>query len=133
MYYPQDVNSEAPNCGVTAVAIISGKSVADVFAYMKEKFGRGGNWKGRTFQKEVIDTLRDFGFYVKEVYKKPADKRGTQFQKHIFFKRDIPHVVWTTGHVQVVYQGKVYDQTGCFNTSEYWGRRKFITRIVEVK
>ena len=130
MKYPTDAQGNVPNCGVTAVATIAGKSVAETFAYMKQKFSKRGHWKGRTSQKQVIDTLRDFGFTLEQRFIK-GEKLGPALQRHLF-QSDKLYLVWTTGHVQVVFSGKVYDQSGGFNMSEYWGRRKHIARIMEV-
>ena len=131
MKYPTDAQGDQPNCGVTAVATIAGKTVAEVFTYMKEKYGKRGHWKGRTQQKQVIDTLRDYGFTLDQRFIREGKKRGPQLQKQAFALNTI-YLVWTTGHVQVVFDDKVYDQSGEFPMHEYWGRRKFIVRIMEV-
>jgi hypothetical protein len=98
---------------------------------MKNKYSRTANWKGRTKQAQVIDVLRDYGFTLIQKFNRVDRARGPQLQKQCF-ALDTVYLVWTTGHVQVVYNDLVYDQSGSFKMSEYWGRRKFITRLMEV-
>lgn len=135
MKYPADVNPVMPNCGVTAVAIISGKSVAEVFAHMKAKYSKRGNWKGRTFPNQVMNTIADFKICLTSVYARQGKQRGPQLQKWALeqAKHDEVYLVWTTGHVQVVRARCVYDQqVNGRRVEKYWGRRKFITRIERV-
>lgn len=130
MKYPTDAQGGVPNCGVVAVATITGKTVGEVFQYMADKYNMHGNWKGRTSQVEVMEVLREYGFTLIQKFIK-GENRGPQLQKQCFAS-DTIYLVWTTGHVQVVYNELVYDQSGCFSMEDYWGRRKYIIRIVEV-
>ena len=137
MLYPKDGRGEDPNCGVLAVATVTHRPLAVVFDHMKAKYGKNGNWKGRTVDSQVINTVGELGGKLENVYHREAMgvKRGPQFMKWVTekAKEGTPYMVWTTGHVQIVKNGKVYDQSGCGTPiAEYWGRRKFIRRVEKV-
>jgi len=137
MLYPKDGRGNKPNCGVLVVATVTHKPLSEVFAHMKAKYGKNGNWKGRTFDHQVINTIGELGGRLENVFHKDTMgvKRGSQFMKWVNEKaqKDSAYVVWTTGHVQIVKEGKVYDQSGCGTPiAEHWGRRKFIKRIEKV-
>jgi hypothetical protein len=129
--YPSDGLGNSPYCGVLAVAIVAHRSVAEVFDIMKNAYGKRGNWKGRTQDFQVIETATKLGIKLYCVRPRTQNK-GTQFMKWVNTEAALgkTYMVWTTGHVQIVANGKVYDQSGCGTPIiEHWGRRKFIQRI----
>ena len=140
--YPTDI-VVGPNCGVTAIACLTGKSVAWVYEHMKARFGRRGNWKGRTNHSDRVEVLADLGIKLTPVYKAEQyinangelkTRRGPQLEKWVTnASRDRVFYVMTTNHVQIVYKGLVYDQSSNgVPVTQYWGRRKFIKQIMGV-
>jgi len=50
-----------PNCGVTAVAIVTGQSYRKVWNWFVEKNNHSANWKGRTFAHQLPQAMAAFG------------------------------------------------------------------------
>ena len=116
-----------PNCGVTAVAIVCGITFDE--AWTSLRFGRNRNWKGRTTVSDWLRVLvsRNVPFEVRL-------PRPTTLQHWATFyaKPGTTYMVRTTGHVQVVKDGWVIDQLGPRRVSQFWGRRKRISHIIEI-
>jgi hypothetical protein len=100
-----------PNCGVTAVAVVARKPFDKVFSDMKRREGKRGNWKGRTFPQEIDRALKDQGVSATRMEMDAKSRKQTLKT----FVRDVDHkktmIIRTTGHIQVVKDGYVIDQT----------------------
>jgi len=40
--------TSGPNCGPTSIATLTGKTLGEVMAYIRQTIGKGPNWKGST-------------------------------------------------------------------------------------
>jgi hypothetical protein len=119
-----------PNCGVTAVAAVTGKPFEDVWNYIRAKYYQSGRWGGGTRDRERADALTHFGMWSLTL---KLDKR--QSLKNWVLTKAQPgatYIVRTGGHVQVVRDGWCLDQTGPHPVAKYWGRNCFATHITLV-
>lgn len=131
MKYPSDINSEVPNCGVTAVAVISEKSVAEVHQYMAKKYKKASHWKGRTAVYQVIETLNDFGFRLRFHFERKGSRRGPQIRKQCFALNTV-YLAITSSHMFVVYNDAFYDQSGVYELKDFPSKNCFLTHVIEV-
>lgn len=144
MEYPKGYVSGLPNCGVVAIAAITGKDYEEVWNWFKKRNNRRGQWRGRTYIKDYIPALNEFGKVESKLIfqgKKRATKIGEQ--------RPIPLHYWvriyslkypgkkflvsSCNHTMAVEDGIVLDQSGIqpVNQHKSKGRRVTEAWIVE--
>jgi len=130
-----------PNCGLTALAVVAGVTLAEATAAYIRQYPRfvGSNWKGGTrwtYTKQaaehlgvryVDDTPLEDGYTIR-IVKRMSLK--TFVKKHaIPGKR---YMVRTTGHVQVLQDGIVIDQGGVRHIDEYFGAGKIVKDALRI-
>tara|TARA_R110002020_G_scaffold18695_3_gene64990 strand:- start:1970 stop:3028 length:1059 start_codon:yes stop_codon:yes gene_type:complete len=144
---PIDTTS-GPNCGPTSIATLTGKTLAEVMAYIRQTIGKGPNWKGSTLNPkwkhgetfiksgDIFKSLEHFGANpildaaLNDRYQKCQIKTAAEV-----LPRDKAYLILTGGHAQACVDGRLFDQ----NTSEggdearaFWGRKKKVSLIVTV-
>jgi len=162
---PEDARKGLGNCGVFALAVASGSSEQYVWDWLRGKGkGRSGNWKGSTTTKNQAQFLQAHGIQTEAValpatstamarnavpYARqavlhginasPAPKRLTaaRLARCPEFQDGSVYLVWTTGHIQLMYKGRLMDQNsaGLVAPSEYRLARKevkMVARLVNV-
>jgi hypothetical protein len=126
---PSDAR-RGPNCGVTAIAAATGESFQRVWALCAARSSRK-RFKGGTIHNQRVEVLEHLqaDFQPMQMPRMTLDKFCNWYADD-----DTTYMVTTTGHVQLVRiinsEPYVLDQTGCKPLSEYWGRRKYISRDV---
>ena len=128
---PTDQRS-GPNCGVTAVAIASGVSFSrawNVFKTMGVSYYQKRNWKGGTYTHHQANALDKLGIEHKEV----AFNRCNLRTLVNTLESGKLYMVTTGRHVQMVMDGHVIDQRGAKHIEEFWGKKKFVEKILEIK
>jgi hypothetical protein len=131
------------NCGVTAVAILTGGTFAETFAQFRHVLKKSGRWKGRTTDADRRMVLATLNVTLREVPLPPLYNpaiagrltRRMTLERFVrcYAEKGVRYLVRTTGHVQVVRDGFVSDQCGCEPIGKFWGRRKRVTLVqVEV-
>ncbi len=125
-------SGDNPNCGVVAVAYLAGKPVKDVFRDFKTTFGKGGNWKGRTYTYEQDVMMKKY-----DVKFKPVDlhHRINTFSQWLRCSMDPKKTyrVTVTGHVMVVDKGHVIDQSKLTHYKELkTGKCKKVRSVLEI-
>ena len=126
-----------PNCGVTATAIVAGVSFQRAWNTWKtlgKAYYQKRNWKGGTFTRDQARALDKLGIEHEDV----AFNRCTLKALAATLERGKVYMVTTTGHVQSVTldeQGAAYvaDQRGVKPIADYWGKKKFVTKVREIK
>lgn len=122
-----------PNCGLTALAVVAGVTLAEAAAAYIRQYPRyvGSNWKGGTRWTYTLQAAKHLG--VRYVDDTPLDPRyGCRIRmslKTFVKKHALPgkrYMVRTTGHVQVVQDGMVIDQGGVRHIDEYHGAGKIV-------
>jgi len=115
-----------PNCGVTAVAVAAGVSMLEAWDTFKKVCNMRKNWNGGTRQFDRIKALDALGveyeslpFYAGRTLSYFANLTKDMMPGKMF-------IVTTTGHAQVVMDGKVLDQGGVKDVKDHWGKRKKI-------
>jgi len=126
-------SSTLPVCGVTAVAVVAGLDFLKVYDAMKKREGKRGNWKGRTRPEEIDRALKAHGVVATRM--EMDNRRKAKRQTLKTFARGVDHslpmILRTTGHIQVLKDGYVIDQTLSkpVPVSQYNGRNKYVRGI----
>ena len=94
-----------PNCGVTAVAVISGVPFETVFAFMKQ--GRGPAWQGMTYLRDRLAALDHFGIKYRTAV---VVKKVTLRSQLPFLTDGKTYMVDVTGHSFVIRGHMFIDQ-----------------------
>lgn len=121
------------HCGVQAVAVVAQKLLGEtkeIFKAQCSRIRKKRSWAGGTLHKERVKVLKFLGVKFKELNTNYTD--GVTLQR---FVKDIAnpnftYIVTTTLHVQLVKGSKILDQQGKAEISDYWGRRKKISKPV---
>jgi hypothetical protein len=122
-----------PCCGPFAAFLAGKEDDFDVvFNKAKEKFNRGGNWKGRMYWLEVVSLLNLVGVKTKD-----ANNLLGLTVRRAGLEHTTPGVIYVVriaGHFLVLRNGLAYDQGNPLGkpVEEYFGRRRRITHAVEV-
>lgn len=132
-----DDQKRGPNCGVTATAIASGVSFSRAWntwrtigrAYSKPQ------WKGGTYTCNQTDALDKLGIEFSHYKAGTCDAIGGTLKSFVdgWAMEGKLYMVTTTGHVQCVMNGHVIDQKGAKRIEDYWGKRKRVKDIKEIK
>lgn len=136
---PTDQRS-GPNCGVTATAICAGVSFNRAWNTWKTlgAYYAKRNWKGGTIRTHQTWALEKLGIEY-FTFSDMTDCHGkalTYFADY-WAAEDKVYMVTTTSHVQTVMrQGDevyVIDQRGAKRIEDYWGKRKRVKQVIEIK
>ena len=144
---PQGVDSRAPICGPTSVAVLAGISLHQSMNNIRKLCGYGPKWKGGT-KNPRFDSVRDpqGGDLFKALdyagLNPRIDPDINERVKRCTFQnavRALPkggaYMLITGGHAQAYVDGLVFDQSTKpegDTPAEYWGRRKKIFLVVTV-
>ena len=125
--------TRGPNCGLTALAVVAGVTLADATAAYIRQYPRyvGSNWKGGTRWTYTMQAAKHLG--VRYVDDMPFNTRMSL--KTFVKKHAMPwhrYMIRTTGHVQVVQDGMVIDQCGVRHIDEYRGAGKIVKDVLRI-
>lgn len=146
--YSTPVDSKSgPNCGPTSIATLTGKTLAEVMAYIRKDRGYKANWKGSTRNHRwgsVCPALDgDIGralthFDANPVVDQELNERYNKCQIKAVAQvlpRDKAYLILTGSHAQACVDGLIFDQ----NTSAegdspktFWGGKKKVALIITV-
>jgi len=130
-----------PNCGLTALAVVAGVTLAEATAAYIRQYPRfvGSNWKGGTRWTYTMQAAKHLG--VRYVDDTPLEDGYTirivkrMSLKTFVKKHTLPgkrYMVRTTGHVQVLQDGMVIDQCGVRHIDEYRGAGKIVKDALRI-
>lgn len=127
---PTDQRS-GPNCGVTATAICAGVSFNRAWNTWKTLGAYYANprWKGATYTHHQGKALNKLGIE----HEKVAFNRCNLRTLVPTLERGKLYMVTTGSHVQLVMDDHVIDQRGAKHIEDYWGKKKFVEKIIEIK
>jgi hypothetical protein len=135
MSLPTDATS-GPNCGLTAMAIAAGCTLAEARAAYLKHDPKRGNWKGGTNDFLRRKAIKDLGIKCERVNRKGYKHISPRMTLKKFCERHTTpgkrYIVTTTGHVQIVRGTEVIDQRGKVDINDYWGKRKMTLEILEI-
>ena len=146
--YRTPVDSKSgPNCGPTSIATLTGKTLAEVMAYIRKDRGYKANWKGSTRNHRwgsVCPALDgDIGralthFAANPVVDQELNERYNKCQIKTVAQvlpQDKAYLILTGSHAQACVNGLIFDQ----NTSAegdspktFWGGKKKVALIITV-
>ena len=129
---PQDIPRNKPCCGVACVSMLTDKTFEETFEDFRSVFRRRSHWRGSTTHDQRLLILFRYRIGYKE-YSVDLFPLYKWIRDHS--KENRVYMVTTTGHVQIVLNGMVYDQRhqGGIHYLEYSRRRKKIRSVVEIK
>ena len=144
---PRGVDSRAPICGPTAVAVLAGISLHRSMDNIRKLCGYGHKWKGGT-KNPRFGSMRDpeGGDLFKALDHAGLNPRidtdlnervkRCTFQNAVrALPKDGAYMLITGGHAQAYVDGLVFDQSTKPEgdaPAEYWGRRKKVFLVVTV-
>lgn len=123
--------SHEPNCGVTTVAVITGRPFAEVFEWMRVEGKHNRAWKGRTTHAERVAAMKHFGATLGDTARA---NRGCTLGVWVrrWARRGTTYMVDVTGHAMAYRDGVFYDQCGAKTLAEKGGARRRVRRFTEV-
>lgn len=134
---PGDVPTGLPNCGLMAVCLVSGVPYQDAVRWWRRTYRRPGNWKGGTRKPERERFLVEHGFRLTGLPTVFGGCYRMTLERYVrlYVPRGRVAIITTTGHVQVVRDGLVIDQSYAEGVpvSDYWGRRKYVNEAIIVE
>jgi hypothetical protein len=119
-----------PNCGVTAVAVVAGITFNEAFYLLRKIGGRTRRWKGSTTVDQRAVALEQLGVQTKAW--RLRDKMRLETWIRVRAEPGKTYMVRTTGHVQVVRDGWVMDQSGLWRYGAFGLRKKLVSHVTEV-
>jgi len=123
---PEDHPAAGPHCGVTAVAILAQIPFAQAWAEIRRLAQYPANWKGATRDPERLLVLASHGVRLTAV---PCKRMTLGRWAALYCQRDTTYLVVTTGHIQIVRNGVVTDQTGARPVAGSQAARKFVKTV----
>ena len=131
MLLPYD-NQRGPNCGITALAVIAGISFTQAVTVFTRRYPKRANWKGRTTSGERSKVLNDLGYSWVDA--EPYRRMTLETWVICYSQPRVRYIVRTTGHVQVVKDGRVTDQfQQAVKVRLHRGRRKMVTCVTTIE
>lgn len=125
--FPADMPDRANRmgcCGIVAACLFTGASWTEVWSTIRRECRKPGNWRGGTRHHERLKALRKLNKERSAAFRTVRTTLRRWINLHA--QDDVTYMVVTTGHVQVIRNGFVYDQSGCWSILEYPGRNKII-------
>jgi len=119
-----------PNCGVTAVAVAAGIPVNEAFELIRKIKRKSRRWKGSTCVADRATALEQLGVQTKAWNLKDKMRLETWIRDRA--EPGKTYMVRTTGHVQVVRDGWVMDQSGLWRYGTFRLRKKLVSHVTEV-
>lgn len=144
MEYPDGYVRGLPNCGIIAIASLTGTHYDSVWNWFKKRNDRSAQWRGYIYKKDCLDALHNFGkIESKKIFEGDAKNKGIGEQKPIplhywvgIFGKKFPNskfLVKSNNHFMAVDGDIILDQSGIgpvkFHKSK--GRRITDAWIVE--
>lgn len=133
MRYPVDfldIHSKKPLCGQLAVAICANVSLEVAERVLRKHMPKHrSRWTGTTYHEQRVAALHDLGL-------NPVDhKFGRMTLQRLIFDHLDPfrmYMVNVTGHVVIVNNQEIIDQSQYSTVQNHWAKRKFIIDVTEV-
>lgn len=118
----------APCCGVTAVANITGEPFDKVWHMLSLRYGK--TWKGTTWNDDLMWVIDALGWTYNTFQPARTNRFTLEEFTHSLALPNITYMVWTPGHVQVVRNKKVLDQSIDLFIERVPWRRKKVRRVL---
>lgn len=144
MEYPKGYVKGLPNCGIVAIAAITGQEYDEVWEWFRKRNKRPGQWRGTTYIRDYLDALHYFGKTESR-----AIFEGRKNARNLGEQRPMPLHYWvriysakypgkkflvsSCNHTMAVEDGIVLDQSGIKPVNEHKSKGRRVTNawIVE--
>lgn len=139
MEYPKGYVEGLPNCGIVAIASITGADYNEVWNWFKRKRNRRGQWRGSTSKYDYDEAFKQFGkndsfniFTARKTNTKIGQQRPIPLHYWVsIYRKKFPgkkFIVCSTNHTMAVDEhGNVLDQSGIGPASEHKSKGRRIT------
>lgn len=145
MEYPKGYVEGLPNCGIVAIAAITGQDYTTVWEWFRKKNKRPGQWRGATFARDYPEAFAALGknesqliFEGKKSAKKPGQQRPMPLHYWVrLYNKKYPgkkFIVCSTNHAMAIDEnGIVLDQSGIKPVNDHKSKGRRVTKawIVE--
>ena len=121
-----------PICGVYAVATIVDplQTIQEWKQRFRDYFGLAANWRGVTNVTQLESMLVSQGVKVR---RQSVERRiSLKNWMNLHARPNTRYIVRTGYHFQVVVNDIVVDQTQARRISDYWGKSKRVTHVIEI-
>jgi hypothetical protein len=118
------------NCGLTALAIVSGRSFTEVRDILVAAFPKGPRWAGSTRHTERIHVLCELKVPHRDW--EPQGRIQVRSWARYAAKAGTTYMLRHAGHVCVYRDGWFIDQNGPKPRENYRWRRAIVTNITEI-
>lgn len=114
-YRPQGCNDKGirGNCGIVALAALTGIDYHVVEAQFGERFEKGPNWKGASNRRDRVAYLKDAGFKVTAIKAKGSVKNVCRA-----LSPNKKYMLRTDGHAMAYINGYLVDQRGTWEPTD---------------
>jgi len=122
-----------PNCGITAISLVSGIEYDTVWRTFMAVNRKRKNWRGRAYNGEMTKTMNSLQIHGK-FYSDICEVRPIKLKEFaIVTEKDesayIAHITW---HLLAVHKGIIGDQHSIAHYSEFKGRNGYIKNVWEI-
>ncbi len=128
---PSGAVASTPNCGVVAIAVLTGYTIHDITQWYRHSAGKSRQWRGRLYFHE----LRRFVQGHRMGWVSIPGARGTLkkfIEQHTATTTDRGYIVRVGNHFVAVTRGQVIDQLQDAPAAEHWTARKRVTHAAEI-
>lgn len=125
---PSD-DPRGPNCGITAIAVFTGRPFADIKPMFERFHKRPGAWKGGTTRSQRHEVLRELGVRFERAV---INRRVTLATAARMLPPGRLYMVTVTGHVVTLKDGIISDQLGPRKLAGDRCGRKFVKDVVRL-
>jgi hypothetical protein len=119
------------NCGITALAVVTGRSFAEIRELFLREFPKTKRWAGATRHNERVALLRLLG--VPHDDTRPGGRIQVRRWARHLAQPGKTYMLRHAGHVCVYRDGWVIDQSGPKPIENYRHRKCYITNITEIQ
>lgn len=130
--FPNDMIQNKPNCGLLAITVATGASLADATnAYLAaEGRKRDGRWGGRTYWEYTLIAIENLKPWTYRGRGKPNCNVYNFLKNHT--RKDVLYIIRVRGHVFAAKNGWVFDQNGAMPANKsHRLMRKHVQNFVE--
>ena len=122
-------HSGKPICGIHACHVLTGRSIEFIKTWYLQNNRVKKRWRGSTYSHQTRAYIRKW-CTLKQV--KPIYKTVGKFVKEETTKKE-KYLIYVSGHVCTVVNGKIIDQGGAFEPDQSWNRNKRIKSVWRVR
>lgn len=131
MSTPNGAISTVPNCGPVALAASTGHDLDRIMDWMRAKYKKGHQWKGRTRMPQLLAFLKAHHIGWTPMASATGSLR-TFVDQHTVQGRGVGYIIEVGGHFVTAIDGAVIDQVASAPASDHWASNKRVKRAYRI-